>query len=367
MRILSLLAAGALVGCGTGPHASAAAPPFTVTPIAMLDDPWSLAFLPDGRMLVAEKPGALRIVTQQGRVSPPLGGVPKVRYEGQEGLLTVALAPSYARDHGVYLSYAEPGKGGSSLALARATLALTPAGGSLQGLRVIWRQLPKGDGGQLGGAIAFAPDGKTLFLASGERQRKTPAQDPDQALGKIERLTLDGGIPADNPDTAHGPVRGATWASGNRNPYGLAYDASGRLWEVEMGPMGGDELNIVTKGANYGWPLVSNGDNYDGTPIPRHRTRPEFKPPVVSWTPVIAPSSLIIYSGAMFPQWRGSAFIGGLASQALVRVAMDGRGGAREAERFDMGNRIRCVRQGPDGALWLLEDGEGGRLLRLAR
>jgi len=261
---------------------------------------------------------------------------------------------------------------------------------------VIWRQLPRGHGGQDGGIVTFDPTGRYLFLTVGERQRFTPAQDPNQATGKILRLTLDGKPAPGNPMagktgastvtvidppndtvaaktapgrkiTLPGPnlTPAETWSTGHRNPYGLAFDDKGLLWEIEMGPRGGDELNLIKPGRNYGWPVVSNGVNYDGVPIPRHDTHPEYEKPVVYWTPVIAPAGLAFYYAKLFPQWRGSAFVGGLASDALVRIGFDGKGGANEAERWDMGHRIRDVKVGPDGALWVIEDEEGGRLLKL--
>nr|WP_310099702.1 PQQ-dependent sugar dehydrogenase [Sphingomonas sp. BE138] len=366
--------------------------PFTAQPVATFDGPWALAFLPDQRMLVTEKSGRLWLVTAAG-AKTPVAGVPRVHDEGQGGLLFVATAPDFAQSRHVYLTYAEPGEGGDGLALARATL--DGDGAELTDLHVIWRQLPRGKGGQFGGYIAFSPDGRYLFLTSGERQRFTPAQDPDQALGKILRLTLDGkpapGNPAagktgattigviDPPENtgaaAKAPVRkitlagpnltpAETWSTGHRNPYGLAFDAQGRLWETEMGPQGGDELNLIEGGRNYGWPLASYGKNYDDTPIPSHAGNTRFQQPALYWNPVIAPAGLAFYNGNMFPEWRGSAFVGGLASTALIRIAFDGAV-AREAERWDMGARVRAVMAGPDGALWILEDGADGRLLRL--
>ncbi|MEG3088158.1 PQQ-dependent sugar dehydrogenase [Sphingomonas sp. PB4P5] len=371
-----------------------ASKPFKVMPVATFDNPWALAFLPDRTMLVTEKTGHLQLVTPAGAKSE-VRGVPAVHFEGQGGLLFVAAAPTFAQDRQIYLTYAEPGEGGDGLALAKATLGTVAGKPMLQGLQVIWRQLPRGAGGQFGGYIAFSPDGQYLFLTSGERQRFTPAQDPDQALGKILRLTLDGkpapGNPSagktgattlgviDPPDNsgaaATATVRtvalpgpnltpSETWSTGHRNPYGLAFDAQGRLWETEMGPQGGDELNLIEPGKNYGWPIVSYGKNYDDTPIAKPPTRPEFHEPALYWDPIIAPAGLTFYQGNMFPQWRGSAFIGGLASTALIRIAFDGAT-PREAERWDMGARIRAVMPGPDGALWLLEDGAGGRLVRL--
>jgi aldose sugar dehydrogenase len=237
-------------------------------------------------------------------------------------------------------------------------------GGALEDLAVIWRQVPKVDGrGHYGHRIAFGPDG-FLYVSSGERQKFTPAQDLATNLGKIVRLNDDGSVPLGNAFADHSGVGAEIWTLGHRNPLGLAFDASGRLWNVEMGPRGGDELNVVDWGGNYGYPEVSDGDHYDGRTIPDHRTRFDFHAPQISWNPVISPSSLMFYSGSEFPQWQGNAFIGGLSSESLVRIELDGAS-AREADRFDMGERIRAVEQGPDGAIWLLEDGRGGRLLKL--
>lgn len=338
--------------------------PFVATTVATFDSPWAIAFLDDGRMLVTEKAGRLFLVTQAG-AKTPVGGVPDVSNSGQNGLLDVAVSPHFAQDHSVYLTYAEPGAGGSGLALARAQLAQSGKETQLARLQVIWRQMPRGYGGQPGGIIAFSPDGRYLFLSSGDRMRPETAQDPDQALGKVLRLNLDGTTPGDNPHAAQGGVRAQTWTLGHRNPYGLAFAPDGRLWLDEMGPKGGDELNLLLPGRNYGWPIVSNGDNYNGTPIPRHSTHPEFEAPIVYWTPVIAPAGLAFYTRDLFPAWKGSAFIGALREDALVRIAFDANGGAREADRWDMGHRIRGVAVAPDGALWLIEDGSGGRLLRL--
>ena len=389
-----LLAAPTLAQTNYGDRKPDQVKPFVATAVATFDFPWSMAFLPDRRMLVAEKPGHLWLVEQNGGKTP-IVHVPAVEYKGQGGLLFVALSPTFNKDFQIYLTYAEPGEGGSSLALARATLTVGKTMGTLENFKVLWRQLPKGEGGQFGGYIAFSPDKKYLFLTVGERQRFTPAQDPNTELGKILRLTLDGKPAPGNPmagkkgadtlplfpppsDTeaaktvkptmVHLPgpnlAPAETWATGFRTPYGLAFDQAGRLWEVEHGPRGGDELNLIEKGRNYGWPLVSYGQNYDGVPIPKPDTRPDLAKPVLYWNPVIAPAGLTFYQGDKFPQWNGSAFIGGLASQALVRVAFDGAS-AHEAERWDMGQRIRFTAEGPDGALYLLEDDAKGRLLRL--
>ncbi|WOK37813.1 PQQ-dependent sugar dehydrogenase [Sphingomonas sp. C3-2] len=342
--------------------------PFVATEQGVFVEPWAMAFLPGGtQLLVTEKAGKLKLFTLGGQ-TVEVAGVPAVAYGGQGGLGDIVLHPKFAENGMVYLSYAEPGEGATrGAAVARARLVQDAKGARLDGLKVIWRQVPKLDGGgHYAHRIAFAPDGH-LFIASGERQNFDPAHDMKSNLGKVVRLNDDGSVPADNPFAAEGGVTAQIWSLGHRNPLGLAFDATGQLWDVEMGPKGGDELNRVEPRANYGYPIVSNGDHYDGKPIPDHDTRPEFAAPVISWTPVISPSSLIFYSGDMFPAWKGSAFIGGLSSKALVRIAFDGVS-AREAERFDMGQRIRAVTQGPDGALWLLEDGQKGatgRLLKL--
>lgn len=375
-RGLHLLAAAMMALAMTAPGPVAAASenaglnqpspvvPFVSTAVATFDTPWAIAFLPDGCMLVTEKGGALYRVSQKG-AREKVSGVPPVSYDGQNGLLDVAIAPTFAADRTVYLTYVAPSPGGGTLALMKARLDETPRGPALADATVIWRQTPEGGRGQPGGIIAFSPDGRHLFLTVGDRMVPQSAQDPDQARGKVLRLNPDGTTPADNPWAAAGGVRGQTWTTGHRNPYGLAFAPNGQLWLHEMGPMGGDEFNLILSGRNYGWPLVSNGDNYNGTPIPRHATRPEFMAPAVYWTPVIAPAGLAFYQGTLFPQWRGSALIGGLRSTALVRVAFDRAGNPHEVERWDMGERIRDVAVGPDGTVWLIEDSPEGRLLRL--
>jgi glucose/arabinose dehydrogenase len=330
-----------------------------------MDEPWAMTFLPDGRLLITEKEGRLLVVTQDGRQSDPVSGVPEVDYGGQGGLGDVVLHPDYESNGVVYLSYAEAGKGDvRGAAVLRATLELTENGGALTGQHVVWRQDPKVSGsGHYGHRIAFDKDGY-LFISSGERQKFDPAQDMRQNLGKVIRLRDDGSVPEDNPFFRQGGVAAQVWSLGHRNPLGLAFAPDGRLWELEMGPRHGDELNLVVKGSNYGYPIVSNGDHYSGAEIPDHDTRPEFSAPKAYWVPAISPAGLVIYDGSQFPQWRGNAFIGGLSSQSLVRVQIDGDDAA-EAERFDMGRRIREIEQGPDGAIWLLEDGGDGRLLKL--
>ena len=336
------------------------------TEIATFDRPWAMSFLPDGRLLVTEKKGRLLVVTQDGEKSEPLLGVPDVDYGGQGGFGDVILHPDYASSGLVYLSYVEAGEGDTrGAAVARARLTLNEDGvGGLDDLEVVWRQDPKVAGkGHYGHRIAFSNDGY-LFISSGERKKFYPAQDMNQNLGKIVRLHHDGSVPEDNPFSDQGGITAQVWSLGHRNPLGIAFDDQGRLWNVEMGPRGGDELNLVVRGENYGYPTVSNGKHYDGKEIPDHDTRPEFAAPKVWWTPVISPGGLMFYSGDLFPEWKGDAFIAGLTSNSLIRVSIDGAS-AEEAERFDMKKRIRGVRQGPNGAIWLLEDGPDGRLLKL--
>ena len=339
------------------------APPFASAQIGQFDQPFAMAFLPDGQLLVTEKPGHLKLRATDGSVRD-IAGVPAVAFKGQGGLLDVAIAPDFASSRTIYLSYSEPRPGGSSLALARAKL---DAAGKLDGLAVIWRAGSDGIGGQFGANILFAPDGKSLFLSSGERQRFAPAQDPDQALGKILHLTLDGKPAPGNPMADAGGVKAATWSTGHRNPYGIVFTPDGRLWEEEMGPRGGDELNLVLPGKNYGWPIVSNGDNYSGQPIPDHPSRPDLEAPKLWWNPSISPGGMIYYSGAMFPAWRGSLLIAALSGEAIIRVTLDGDK-ATQAAQWSVGMRVRDLAQAPDGAVWLLEDGEdggSGRLFRL--
>jgi glucose/arabinose dehydrogenase len=343
-------------------------PPFTTTELADFERPWAMSFLPDGRLLVTEARGALKLYDPDTGSVAEIAGVPEVNHGGQGGLGDVVLHPRFTDNARVYLSYAERGPDGNGAAVARARLVLEGDAGRLEDLEVIWRQRPKVSGqGHFGHRIAFGPQG-FLWISSGERQKFDPAQDMEANLGKIVRLNDDGSVPADNPFADRDGVTAEIWSLGHRNPLGLAFDAQGRLWNVEMGPRGGDELNLVRRGGNYGYPIVSNGDHYSGEDIPDHPTRPEFDAPAAFWNPVISPSSLMFYSGAEFPAWRGNAFIGGLSSQSLVRIEFDGEQ-AREAERFPMGQRIREVEQGPDGAIWLLEDERRnpgrGRLLKL--
>jgi glucose/arabinose dehydrogenase len=396
---LLFMLASAMVGAqvNKGEQKSDTNLPFTMTPVTTFELPWRIAFLPDGRMLVTEKIGPVWLLSPQGQKIAPVGNTPPVYWQGQNGMLGVYTSPTYAADQRIYLTYAEPGDYGGGLALARAKLNATATTARLENFEVLWRQLPRGKGGQEGAAVAFSPDGQFLFLTVGDRQRFTPAQDPDQPVGKILRLTLDGKPAPGNPHfgktgaatiplidppsdteaaktakivsnyTFSGPnmTPAETWATGVRTPYGLAFSPGGELWEVEHGPRGGDELNLIEKGKNYGWPLVSYSQNYNGVPIPSPDTRPDLAKPVIYWTPVIAPGNIMFYKGAMFPQWQGSALIGGMGSQTLNRVTFDGKGGATAAERWGVGHRIRDVEVGPDGALWMLEDANPGALFRV--
>jgi glucose/arabinose dehydrogenase len=326
-----------------------------------------MTFLPDGRLLVTEKKGALKILNKDGTIGT-ITGTPQVAYGGQGGMGDVVLHPQFARNNIIYVSWAEGGEGGArNAAVGRGRLVLDGQGGRLEGLQVIWRQDPKiSSPGHFGHRIAFAPDG-SMFITSGERMQFTPAQSMTGNLGKIVRLTESGAVPPDNPFRDKGGIAAQVWTLGHRNPLGIAFDGSGRLWAHEMGPRGGDEVNLIERGKNYGWPEVSNGSHYDGRPIPDHPERPEFAAPKVWWNPSISPAGMIIYSGKLFTQRRGSALLGALSGRELIRVALEGSN-AQKADQCDMGARIREVEEGPDGAIYLLEDergGSGGRLLKL--
>lgn len=351
--------------------------------LATLDNPWGMAFLPDGRLLISEKPGRLRVYAD-GKLSEPIKGVPRVEYAGQGGLLDVEIDPDFARNRLVYLSYSEAAEQqpkvesdepdprlGEFQDLKDTVLkGAALARGKLDGLqlldvKVIWRQEPKTIGrGHFGGRLVFAADGK-LFISSGDRQRFEPAQDLGSNLGKIVRINADGSIPEDNPFVKKAGARGDIWALGNRNPLGLAIDpASQQLWEHEMGPKGGDEVNLIERGKNYGWPIVSPGDHYNDASIPRHSTRPQFVAPLHSWNPSISPSGMAFYTGNVFSAWRGNALLGGMSSEALIRLTVND-GKVTGVERIGMQRRIRDVIQAPDGAVLLLSDGDNADLLRL--
>lgn len=331
----------------------------------VFNEPWAMTFLPDGKLLVTEKSGVLLLVDINNGIELQVQGVPKVAYGGQGGLGDIILHPQYSENNLVYLSYAEQNASRKRGAVVARAILKTEGTPRLENLEVLWRQTPKVSGkGHYSHRLAFGPDGY-LFITSGERQKQEPAQSWTQDLGKIIRLNADGSIPPDNPFQDKGVLAKSFWTLGHRNLLGIAFDKAGRLWTHEMGPQHGDEFNLIIRGENYGWPLVSWGNHYSGFPIPDHDTRLDFHLPEVYWVPTIAPSGLIIYYGPLFPDWEGNALIGGLRSEALIRVQILGDK-AREIERFDMGKRIREVEQGPDGAIWVLEDREGGRLLRLS-
>ena len=393
--LTGLAASAAHAQVNIGEQKEDAKVPFTITRVGTFDLPWRIAFLPDGRMLITEKVGRLDLVTPQGKKTE-ITGVPPSYYQGQNGMLGVFLSPHYATDQDIYLTYVEPGEYGGGLALGRAKLVLDEKMPHLEGFQRLWRQLPKGRGGQEGAQIAFSPDGNYLFLTVGDRQRMTPAQDINQPEGKIFRLTLDGkpapgnpfadetgassvpliDPPADIEAAKTAPVVSTytytepnltpamTWTTGHRTPYGLAFGPDGRLWEVEHGPKGGDELNLIERGKNYGWPLVSYGMNYNNVPIPSHDTRPDLAKPVLYWVPVIAPGNIMFYKGSVFP-WDGSALVSGLASNVIDRITFDGKGGATAAQRWNVGMRIRDIEEAPDGTLWMIQDDVDGGLFHV--
>jgi glucose/arabinose dehydrogenase len=405
--LFSLASVTVLAQVNAGEQKPEASVPFTMTTVTTFELPWRIAFLPDGRMLITEKIGPVWLVSKDGQKIAPVGGTPAVYWQGQSGMLGVYLSPNYATDQNIYLTYSESGEYGGGLALGRGKLNLGgggrgsgpgAAGARLTNFQVLWHQMPKGKGGQEGGAVAFSPDGQYVFLTVGDRQRFTPAQDPDQPVGKILRLTLDGKPAPDNPNAGKTGARtislidpptdteaaktakvvstytfpaenltpAETWTMGHRTPYGLAFSPTGELWEVEHGPRGGDELNLIEKGKNYGWPLVEYADNYNGVAIPRPDTRPDFAKPAIYWVPVVAPGNLMFYRGKQtFPQWDGNGFVSGMGTQSLNRIIFDGKGGAKMAERWAMGKRIRDVAEAPDGSLWLLEDANPGALIHV--
>src|SRR5215213_8107059 len=395
--LISLASATAVAQINVGEQKPEASLPFTMTTVATFELPWRIAFLPDGHMLVTEKIGPVWLVSPQGDKIAHLSGSPPVYWQGQNGMLGVFVSPHYATDQSVYLTYIEPGDygGGQVLARARLDAGRVPR---LEDFKVLWRQMPRGMGGQAGGQVALSPDGQYLFLTVGDRQRMTPAQDPNQPVGKILRLTLDGKPAPGNPNfgktgastitlidpprdteaaktakvvstyTFTGPnnTPAETWTMGHRTPYGMAFSPTGELWEIEHGPAGGDELNLIEKGKNYGFPLVSYGKNYNGVPIPHPDTRPDLAKPVLYWVPVIAPGNLMFYTSKQtFPQWTGSGLMGGMSTMSLNRIVFDGHGGAKPAERWNVGKRIRDVEQAPDGTLWMLEDSNPGALIHV--
>jgi glucose/arabinose dehydrogenase len=385
IRSFSLIAAfslpaAMLASCAkaeTGETAVAAAEmtggtPFATSEVATFAEPWAIAFAPGTPMLfVTEKAGSLKFIDTATGTAGTVSGVPTVDYGGQGGLGDIAFLPGESAAalgrRTVYLSWAEAGESDTRGAVVgKGTLVCAAANScAIEGLAVIWRQTPKVSGrGHYSHRIEISPDGKYLFIASGERQKMQPAQDTGTTLGKIVRLNLDGTPAVGNPLADKGGVSAEIWSWGHRNILGLDWDAQGRLWEVEHGPAGGDELNLVQRAANYGWPIRSNGEHYNGDAIPDHEPSDGFAQPAMSWNPVIAPGDMLIYSGAMFKAWQGHALMAGLGSQAIVDVAIDGDS-AREVTRYEFDKRLRALAQGPDGALWVAEDGKGGRLLKL--
>lgn len=360
-----LLASCSGAAVGDSPAAGHKEPrPFAVKDLGTFAEPWAMAFAPGTDLLfITEKAGTVKIRDMANGRLGTLTGLPKVDYGGQGGLGDIAFLPAQAAptfgERTVYLTWAEAGPDDTrGAALGRGTVKCRIANEcEVTGLEVIWRQTPKVTGrGHYSHRIAFSPDGKYLFVASGERQKMAPAQDPASDLGKVIRIPIDGeGKPT-------GPAE--RYSLGHRNILGLEFDAQGRLWDLEHGPAGGDELNLVRQGANYGWPVVSDGDHYNGKPIPRHTTRPDFAAPAISWNPVIAPGGMILYSGNLFPAWKGDALIAALGVQALVRVGIEGEK-ARELARYPMERRMRAIAERPNGAIVMLEDGEEARLLEL--
>ena len=378
MRLLAPIVAGLLAAVTTacsGDTASSGALgpttsegdggwPFAVEEVDRFDEPWAMAFVPgSGDLLVTERSGVLHLRDAASGEVAEVSGAPEVVDAGQGGLGDVAVSPTYDEDGLVYLSWVEEGDGGTGAVVGRARLDEDAA--ALDDLEVLWRQTPKvGGDGHFSHRLAFDPDGEHLFVSSGDRQQGSPAQDTSNTLGSIVRLTRDGEAAPGNPLADEGGATAEIWSWGHRNPLGLEFAPDGTLWSTEMGPEGGDELNVVEAGENYGWPEVSDGSEYGGGEIPDHADGDGYAAPEVSWNPSISPGSLLVYSGDLFPDWQGDALVGALSGEALVHVDLDGTT-AGDVEVFDTGERIRAVEEGPDGAIWLLEDEGAGRLLRL--
>ena len=366
---LALSVATAACGQTTTKAAETSTPPFTVHEVATFSSPWAMAFLTgSGRplldaALVTEKEGRLWIVDTRSGAKTAVPGVPAVHVAGQGGLGDVAVHPGFVVNRRVYLSFIEQGAGGSGAALGYGTLDLADrAKPALTGFKVIWRQSPKVSGNaHFSHRIAFGPDG-LLYLSSGDRMKFDPAQDMGGNLGKVLRLTPEGAPAPGNPWAANGGVASQFWTIGHRNVLGLSFAPDGRLWGAEMGPKGGDELNLIVAGKNYGWPKASNGSHYDGRDIPDHKPGDGFEPPKFWWNPSVSPAGLLIYSGDRFPAWKGDALIPALSGEALIRVDINGER-ATKAEQWPMNARIRAVDQGPEGRIFVIED--KGRLVRL--
>ena len=368
--------AGLTVGAATVHAAQTNAPAAPATAIDVteiahgLEHPWSLQFLPDGRYLVTERPGRIRVVGKDGKLSEPVSGVPEVVQEGQAGLLDILLAPDFATSGLIYFSFSEPRDGGTNgTAVARGKLTLSDAGGALSDLAVIFRQQPSiASSAHFGSRLVWAKDG-TLFITLGERySQRNSAQDLSTDLGKIVRIDADGSIPKDNPFVGQSGKRPEIWSYGHRNPQGAALNpATGELWETEHAAHGGDELNIPRAGRNYGWPVITWGNDYNGSKIGEGTSKPGMEQPLYYWNPSIGTSGLAFYTGDLFPQWKGNVLAGGLAKTVLQRLVMDGETVVAEEHLLvDRGERIRDVRVAPDGSVFVLTDEEDGKVLRLA-
>jgi glucose/arabinose dehydrogenase len=336
--------------------------------------PWAMALLPDGQGLVTEKTGTLWLIDKSGKKRFTVSDLPKINARGQGGLGDIIIDPDFINNDLVYFSYVERKAQNANLSgavVARAKLAITASGAALSERNVIWRQTPKMTGnGHYGHRLAISAEGY-LFITSGDRQKFTPAQDMAMNLGKIVRINRDGSTLKDNPFYGNGEIGGQVWTLGHRNPLGIDFDAKGNLWAHEMGPRHGDELNLIERGGNYGYPLVSQGTHYSGADIPNHESRPSFSAPTTYWVPAISPAGFIIYKGTKFADWTGDGFLGGLSSKALVRVSFTKHQKppilrAEEAARYEWGSRVREIEQSEAGDIFILEDGENGRLLKLS-
>jgi aldose sugar dehydrogenase len=356
----------AIDATGAHPAVAVSAAPFAVTEMAMFNEPWAMTFLPGTPYALITERGGRMLLWQDGSAARPVTGVPPVAAGGQGGLGDIIALGQAAADGSqpIALSWAEEGNSGLGAVVATATI--NPAkGAALENLKIIWRATPKVSGrGHFGHRLALAPDGQHLFITTGDRQKFDPAQDMTGTLGKVIRIKLDGSAPADNPFAEKGGATAQIWSLGHRNPLGIVFDDKGHLWTHEMGPAHGDELNRVERAANYGYPIVSNGNHYDGRNIPDHPTRPEFRAPDLWWNPAISPAGLTFHSGAGYSGWGPSLLMGGLSGEALVRISLDGTK-ASKAERWDMGARIREVETHEDGSIWVLTDGDNGKLLKL--